>query len=59
MEDTSDDSDTSELRFGFYVAELGTNIISASLAILVDDVSLQYVAHSERIDIVSIIIIVC
>ena len=54
VEDTTDVG-TTEQRFGYSLAETGTNFISASLAILVDDVSLLYVAHSGRIQVVRIV----
>ena len=40
-------------RFGFYLVNIGTPLITASLAILVDGVSLLYVAHSGVIEVVS------
>ena len=41
-------------RFGFYLVNIGTPLINASLAILVDGVSLLYVAHSGVIEVVSL-----
>ena len=40
-------------RLGFYLVNIGTSLITASLAILVDGVSLLYVAHSGVIGVVS------
>ena len=40
-------------RLGFYLVNIGTPLITASLAILVDGVSLLYVAHSGVIEVVS------
>ena len=45
--------DVESQLFGFYLVNLGETIITASLAINVDDVSLLYVATSEGIDLVS------
>ena len=39
--------------FGYYLINLGERIITASLAINVDDISLLYVATSEGIEVVS------
>ena len=51
MEDTTDGS---EQRLGFYLVNPGDPLITASLAIVVDDVSLLYVAHSGVIEVVGI-----
>ena len=40
-------------RAGFYLVNIGEPLITASLAILVDGVSLLYVAHSGVIEVVS------
>ena len=40
-------------RFGFYLVNLGDTVITASLAIKVEDVSLLYVAHDTVIEVVS------
>ena len=40
-------------RFGFYLVNIWKPLITASLAILVDGVSLLYVAHSGVIGVVS------
>ena len=45
--------DTSPQYFGFYLVNPGEKIITASLAINVDDVSLLYVATDEGIEVVS------
>ena len=49
VEETTDDSGQ---RFGFYLVNPGEPLITASLAIVVDDVSLLYVAHSGIIEVV-------
>ena len=43
-------------RFGFYLTNTGESLITASLAIFVDDASLVYVAHGGVIDVVSILL---
>ena len=53
MAETSEMSPNSQ-RFGFYLTNTGESLITASLAIFVDDVSLLYVAHGGVIDVVSI-----
>ena len=53
MAETSEMPPNSQ-RFGFYLTNTGESLISASLAIFVDDVSLLYVAHSGVIEVVSI-----
>ena len=50
MEETSDGELT---RFGFYLVNLRDTVITASLAIKVENVSLLYVAHDTVIDVVS------
>jgi hypothetical protein len=45
VEDTSETDNTAE-RFGYRLVNTGTSLITASLAIFVEDVSLLYVAHS-------------
>ena len=49
MEETTDGSSQ---RFGFYLVNPGDPLITASLAIVVDGVSLMYVAHSGIIEVV-------
>ena len=51
MEETSDEDPT---RFGFYLVNLGDTVITARLAIKVENVSLLYVAHDTVIEVVSI-----
>ena len=41
-------------RLGFYLTNTGKSLITASLAIFVNDVSLLYVAHGGAIEVVSI-----
>ena len=43
---------SSPQRLGFYLVNIGTSLITASLAILVDGFSLLYVAHSGVIEVV-------
>ena len=45
-------TDGSYQRFGFYLVNPGDPLITASLAIVVDGVSLMYVAHSGIIEVV-------
>ena len=40
-------------RSGFYLVNFGGTVITASLAIKVEDISLLYVAHDTVIDVVS------
>ena len=50
MEQTSDGMST---RSGFYLVNRGGTVITAGLAIKVENVSLVYVAHDAVIDVVS------
>ena len=51
VEETSDTPSNAQ-RFGFYLVNIGTSLITASLSILVDGFSLLYVAHSGVIEVV-------
>ena len=53
VEETSEMPPTTQ-RFGFYLVNIGTPLITVSLAILVDGVSILYVAHSGVIEVVSL-----
>ena len=52
MEETNEMPSNAQ-RAGFYLVNIGEPLITASLAILVDGVSLLYVAHSGVIEMVS------
>ena len=41
-------------RFGFYLVNTGESLITASRAIVVEDISLVYVAHGGLIEVVSV-----
>ena len=45
-------TDSNSQRFGFYLVNIGSALITASLAIVVDGVSLLYVAHNGTIELV-------
>ena len=52
--DVEETTDGSDQRFGFYLVNPGDPLITASLAIVVDGISLIYVAHSGIIEVVGI-----
>ena len=50
--DVEETTESNDPRFGFYLVDTGTNFTTASLAIFTEGVSLVYVAHSGKIELV-------